>query len=107
MGCISLPSSLNAIIDITSYYRAILKMVILHDAMKTIQNGKKNVFLMTLKKNKNLFLFKKKQKNAFFWKKRRWVVFFNPGFSQPCMTPWTLEGVKASLTTRNYTFRSV
>ena len=50
-------------------------MVILHDAMKTIQNGKKNVFLMTLKKNKNLFLFKKEKSpdGLFFFK--------NPGFS--------------------------
>jgi len=30
---------LNAIIGITSYYCVILKMVILHDAIKTIQNG--------------------------------------------------------------------
>ena len=36
---ISLPPNLNAIIGITSHYRVILKMVILHDATKTIQNG--------------------------------------------------------------------
>jgi len=36
---ISLPPNLNAIVGITSYYCVILKMVILHDAIKTIQNG--------------------------------------------------------------------
>jgi len=38
---ISLPPNLNAIIGrpITSYYCVILKMVILRDAIKTIQNG--------------------------------------------------------------------
>jgi len=83
MGCISLPSSLNAIIDITSYYRAILKMVILHDAMKTIQNGKKNVFLMTLKKNKNLFLFKKNKKMLFFGKNAGGLFFLIRVFLNP------------------------
>ena len=39
MGCISLPSNLNAIIGITSYYCVILDMTISHDAIKTIQNG--------------------------------------------------------------------
>jgi len=38
MGYISLPSVLNAIIGITSYYCVILKLLILHDGMKTIQN---------------------------------------------------------------------
>jgi len=38
MGYISLPSNLKAIIGIKSYYCVILKMVILHDAIKTIQN---------------------------------------------------------------------
>jgi len=38
-GYISLLSNWNVIIGITSYYCAILKMVILHDAIKTIQNG--------------------------------------------------------------------
>jgi len=50
MGYISLPSILNAIIGITSYYCVILKMVILHDTIKTIQNG---VFLFSLKKEQN------------------------------------------------------
>jgi len=39
MGYISLPSNLNAIIDIKSYYCVILKMVMLHEAIKTIQNS--------------------------------------------------------------------
>jgi len=39
MEYISLPSNLNVIIGITSYYRVILKFVILHHAIKTIQTG--------------------------------------------------------------------
>ena len=39
MAYISLPSDLNAIIGIKSYCCVILKMVILHDAIKTIQNS--------------------------------------------------------------------
>jgi len=35
MGYISLPSNLNGIIGITSYYCVILKLMILHDAIKT------------------------------------------------------------------------
>jgi len=58
MGYISLPSDLHAIIGITSYYCVILKMVILQDAIKTIQ---KRVFVFFLKKNKNLFLFQKNE----------------------------------------------
>jgi len=38
MGCISLPLILCAIIG-TNYYRVILQMVILHDAIKTIESG--------------------------------------------------------------------
>jgi len=38
MGYISLPSIFNAVIGMTSYYGVILKMVILHDGIKTIQN---------------------------------------------------------------------
>jgi len=49
MGYISLPSHLNAIIGIKSYYCVILKMVILHDAVKTIQN---RVLVIFLKKQK-------------------------------------------------------
>ena len=54
MGYIGLPSILNAIIGITSYYSVILKIVILHDGIKTIQNG---VFLFSLKKEQNLVSF--------------------------------------------------
>jgi len=39
MGYILLSSNANAMIGITSYQCVILKMVILHDALKTIQNG--------------------------------------------------------------------
>jgi len=49
MGYISLPSHLNAIIGIKSYYCVILKMMILHDAIKTIQN---RVLVIFLKKQK-------------------------------------------------------
>jgi len=62
MGYISLPSNLNAIIGISSYYCVILKMVLLHDAMKIIQKG---VLYLFLQKNKNVFLFKKTKKNGF------------------------------------------
>ena len=71
MEYISLPSILNAIIGITSYYCIILKMVILHDAVKTIF---KMFFLcFSLKKNKNLFLFKKEKcpDGLFFFQKPR------------------------------------
>jgi len=57
MGYISLPSDLNAIIGITSYHCVILKMVILHDAIKTIQN---RVFVF--------FFLKKEQKAISFQK---------------------------------------
>ena len=60
MGHISLPSNLNAIIGIISYYCAILKMVILHDAMKTNQN----VFLCLFKEQKPVS-FQITQKNGF------------------------------------------
>jgi len=58
---ISLPPNLNAMIGITSYYCVILNRVILHDAIKTIQNG---VFVFLLK-NKNLFFFKKNKTPGF------------------------------------------
>jgi len=67
MGYIALPSILNAIIGITSYYCVILKIVILHDGINTIQNG---FFCFLWKKNKSLFLFKKPKKNVFFQKKQ-------------------------------------
>jgi len=79
MGYISLHSILNVIIGITSYYCVILKMVILHDAIQTIQNG---VFLFFFLKNKNLFLFEKPKKHFFQTQKNRWVVFLKPGFFQ-------------------------
>jgi len=58
MGYISLSSNLNAIIGITSCYCVILKIVTLHDAIKTIQNGV-------------LVFFKKEQKSVFFQKKNK------------------------------------
>jgi len=61
MGYISVPSILDAIIDITSYYCVILKIVILHDGIKTIQNG---VILFSVKKEQNLAL-KKNKKTGF------------------------------------------
>jgi len=59
MGYISLPSNLNAIISKASYYYLILKMVILHDAIKTIQN---RVFVFFLKKEQKPVSFQKTQK---------------------------------------------
>ena len=53
MGYISLPSILNAIIGIASFYCVILKMVTLHGAVKTIQN----------------WVFLKKQQKAVYLKK--------------------------------------
>jgi len=67
MGYIALPSILSAIIDITSYYCVILKIVILHDGIKTLQDV---FFLFSLKKEQNLVSFKKKNK------KNRWLGFF-------------------------------
>jgi len=81
MGYISLPSILNVIVGITSYYCVIQKIVILHDEIKTIQNV---FFLLSLKKEqKILFLFSKtrfvqdKPKKQLFSKKKQ------AGFSQP------------------------
>jgi len=57
MGYISLPSILNVILGKISYYCVILKIVTLHNEIKTIQNG---FFLLSLKKEqKILFLFSK------------------------------------------------
>jgi len=61
-GYIYLPSILNAIIGITSCYCVILKKVILHDAIKTIQN----VFLC--------FFLKKRTKTCFCLKKQKNVL---------------------------------
>jgi len=79
MGYISLPSILNGIIDLTSYYCVILKMVILHDAIKTIQN----FFSIFLKIEQNpaylkkCIFFKKTKKGGLFFFEKKWV-FLNP-----------------------------
>ena len=75
MEYISLPTNLYVIIGIASYYCVIPKMVILHDAIKTIRMG----FLCVFIKNKKLFLFKKT--NKFGLKQQEF--FFKTGFSQP------------------------
>jgi len=79
MGYISLPSNLNAIIGITSCYCVSLKMVTLHDAIKTIKNV---VFVFFWKKNKKLFLFKKNKKSN---GKSRWIVFLKNGYCSTLM----------------------
>jgi len=103
MGYIPLRSNLNAIIGITSYYCAILKMLekkniawcnknnsnselkktktnsekkILHDATKTIQN---RVFVFFSKKEQKSVFLKKRKKS----KKPMWILFLNPGFFNP------------------------
>jgi len=78
MGYISLPSILNAIIDITSCYCVILKIVILHDAIKAIQNG---LFCFPKQRTKSCF-FSKNSKNVFFLKKNRFgsVLLKKTGF---------------------------
>jgi len=68
MGYISLPSNLNAIIGITSYYCVNLTMVISHDAMKTMENV---IFAFFIKKE-NFF---QKTKKIGFKKKKKQVVF--------------------------------
>jgi len=80
MGYMSLPSDFNAIVGISNYYCVILKMVVLHDAIKTIQNG---IFVFFFLKNKNLFPFKKIQKNSVTKKQvgrvfNKSVFFLNP-----------------------------
>jgi len=69
MGYISLPSNLNGIIGITSYYCVILKIMILHNATKTIKN---KVFPFSLEKEQNLVSFQKKPGRFFF------SCFLNP-----------------------------
>jgi len=71
MGYISLPSNLNAIIGIISYYCIILKMVILHDAIKTTQNG---VLVFKKKERKTVSFQKNKPKN---WMKKTGGLFFS------------------------------
>ena len=53
-GTFLYPQNLNGIIGITSYYSVILKIMILHDAIKTIKN---KVFSFSLKKEQNLVSF--------------------------------------------------
>jgi len=83
MGYISLPSGLNAIIGMKSYYCVVLKMVILHYAIKTIQSSflcifkKKEQKPVSFQKNKKKGLKNKKSVNCFFK-----PVFFQPGFFQ-------------------------
>jgi len=60
IGHIPLFSNLNVIIGITSYYYVILKMVILHDAIKTIQNG----VCFFLKNEQKPVSFQRKQKHS-------------------------------------------
>ena len=65
MEYISLPSNLNAIIGITSYYCVILKMVILHRAIKKIQN---EVFVFFVQKEQKTVFIQKNKKIG--WKKQ-------------------------------------
>jgi len=67
MGYISLPSNFNAILGITSYYCVILQVVILHDAIKTIQN----VYFVVFSKRTKTCFFKKKRKNGFKKNKKK------------------------------------
>jgi len=53
-----LPWNLNPKVDIADYNCVILKMVILHDAIKTLQNG---VCVFSKKKKKKTYVFSKKQ----------------------------------------------
>jgi len=62
MGYISLPSNLNGIIGMASYYCVILKIMTLHIAIKTI---KKKVFPFSLKKTKSCFFLKKQTTRVF------------------------------------------
>jgi len=64
-------SNLKAIVGITSHYCVILKMVILHDAIKTIQNG---AFVFFEKVQKPISL----KKNGL----KKQVFFFKTSFSQ-------------------------
>jgi len=83
-GYISLPSDLNAIIGITSYYCVILKMMILHDAIKTIQN---RVFVFFSRKRTKTCIFSKNEEKQ-IWKKLKnpcecfvsKPIFFNPDY---------------------------
>jgi len=52
MGYISLPQNLNAMIGIKSYFCIILKIVTLHDAIKTIHNGVTKICFFSTKRKK-------------------------------------------------------
>jgi len=82
MEYISLPSNLNAIVGIKSYYCAILKMVILHDAIKTIQN---RVYVIYLNKEQKPVSFQKTKKTGF--KKICQLCFSNTLFFNPEYLP--------------------
>jgi len=79
IGYIYLPPSSNAIKGITSYYCQILKMVTLHDAIKTIQNG----IFMFLKTEQNLILFKKPKTTEFKKTRKKTGGLLNSCFAQP------------------------
>jgi len=75
-----LPSILNVIMGITSYYCVILKMVILHGGIKTFQIG---VFLFSSKKiERNIVSF---WKPRVFPKKQVSWVKNKTAFSHPCV----------------------
>ena len=99
-GVLFSPSISNAIIGITSYYCEILKMMMLHDVIKTILNG---VFPFSLEKRTKSCFFLKNPKNdflnRFFLKaqKNRWVVFLKKkktSFCQPCCEVISLSKVR-------------
>ena len=106
MGYIALSSILNAIIRITSYC-VILKIVILHDGIKTIQNG---FFLFSLKKERNLVLFWKTYKTRVFLKKKQkkqvcWFFWKKRGYSQPWYTLIPVDNMKAFVKIFNKTMK--
>ena len=78
MRYISLPSDLNATIAIKSCYCVIQNMVILYDAIQTIQNS---VFVFFLKKEQRPVSFQKTRKNGL--KKHVNCFFLNSGFFNP------------------------
>ena len=81
MRYISLPSDLNATIAIKSCYCVIQNMVILYDAIQTIQNS---VFVFFLKKEQRPVSFQKKKKKRI--KKTCELFFFKLGFFQPWLS---------------------
>ena len=79
MGCVSLSSDLNVIVAITSYYCVILKMVILHVAIKQFIME----FLRFFKEQKPVS-FQKNEKTD--WKKQVGVFSKKTVFSQPWLS---------------------